>query len=366
MRCAILLLLVSTIHLPAAEPLPKILAPYFTPPTELAGRMGDYRSPLRFADRSEVKTADDWQRRRQAILKSWTDLLGPWPEPITKPKLEMLESAHEDNFTRHHVRIEIAPGRTTDDCFLLVPDGKGPFPAIVVVFYDAKTGIGQGKGKLRDFALQLAKRGFVALSLGSAPETYYPDKERCKLQPLSFHAYEASTCRNALANLPQVDAARIGVVGHSYGGKWAMFAGALDEKFAAVACSDPGIVFDEKRSNVNYWERWYLGFELGKERKPGLVNDANPRTGPYKTMIERGMDLHEIHALIAPRPFLVSGGSEDLAERWIALNHTIAVNKLLGFESRVGMTIRKSHDPTEESNEVLYAFFEHFLRSRAR
>ena len=38
--------------------------------------------------------------------------------------------------------------------------------------------------------------------------------------------------------------------------------------YAAVAVSDPGIVFDEKRSNVNYWEPWYLGFDPQQTRKP--------------------------------------------------------------------------------------------------
>jgi hypothetical protein len=65
---------------------------------------------------------------------------------------------------------------------------------------------------------------------------------------------------------------------------------------------------------------------------------------------------------MAPRPFLVSGGSEDPPERWAALNHSVAVNKLLGFENRVGMTNRPHHDPTPESNEVIYSFFEHFLK----
>jgi hypothetical protein len=344
-----------------ADPLPKSLAPYFTPPPEFAGQFGDYRSPLRFADGTEVKTADDWKRRRDEIRKTWTDLMGPWPDPIEKPKLEILNSEHDDNFTRHHVKIEVAPAKVTDDAYLLVPDGKGPFPAVLVVFYDSLTGIGK-KGKMRDFALQLAKRGFVTLSLGSAPETYYPTRESCKLQPLSYHAYEASNCRRALANLPEVDGKRIGVTGHSYGGKWAMFTSCLDDQFACAAWSDPGIVFDEKRSNVNYWEPWYLGFDGKPNRKPGIPTEANPRTGPYKRMMERGMDLHELHALMAPRPFLVSGGSEDLPERWKALNHSIAVNKLLGYENRVGMTNRKTHDPTVDSNERLYEFFEHFLK----
>ena len=47
-------------------------------------------------------------------------------------------------------------------------------------------------------------------------------------------------------------------------------------------------------------------------------------------MMETGRNLQELHALMAPRPFLVSGGSEDRSVRWKTLNHAIAVNNLLG------------------------------------
>jgi len=127
--------------------------------------------------------------------------------------------------------------------------------------------------------------------------------------------------------------------------------------------SDPGIVFDETRPNVNYWEPWYLGFDPNERRpKPGLPTAENPRTGAYRKLVEGGRDLHELHALIARRPFLVSGGSEDQPSRWLALNHLVAVNRLLGYTNRVGMTNREKHPPTEESNASLYAFFEHFLQ----
>jgi hypothetical protein len=340
----------------------KRLAPFFRPPAEFAGDLGGYRSPLLFADGTPVRNAADWQKRRQELLDTWHGFMGRWPALIEKPRVEYLEKERRDNFTQHHLRLEIAPDRTTEDAYLLVPDETGPFPAVLVVYYEAKTGIGRGKAELRDFAYQLAKRGFVTLSLGSPPTTFYPDKEKCRLQPLSFHAYVAANCCNALSNLPQVDPKRIGVVGHSYGGKWAMFASCLYDRFACAAWSDGGIVFDEKRSNVNYWEPWYLGHEPGRERKPGIPTASNPRTGPYKRMVETGHDLHELHALMAPRPFLVSGGSEDFPARWKALNHAIAVNRLLGYEDRVAMTNRQGHSPTEESNEQLYLFFELMLK----
>jgi hypothetical protein len=91
----------------------------------------------------------------------------------------------------------------------------------------------------------------------------------------------------------------------------------------------------------------------------GSVEDAK---GLYPELLKKGHDLHELHALMAPRPFLVSGGSEDTPERWKALNHTIAANRLLGHENRVAMHNRKDHSPNPESNEVIYMFLEYFLK----
>ncbi|HLW68308.1 MAG TPA: prolyl oligopeptidase family serine peptidase, partial [Gemmataceae bacterium] len=314
-------------------------------------------------DGTAVKSAADWPRRRKEILDTWTDLMGPWPKVIEKPKVEILAKTRRENFTQYKVRLETAPEQTGEG-WLLVPDGAGPFPAAVVVFYEPESSIGMNpKHPTVDFGLQLTRRGFVTLSIGTpGGNAWKPELGKAVCQPLSYHAYVAANCWQALANRPDVDAKRIGVVGHSYGGKWAMFAGALWDKFACVAVSDPGIVFDEKRANVNYWEPWYLGLDPEQKRpKAGIPSESNPRTGPYKKMIESGRDLHELHALIAPRPFLVSGGSEDQPERWIALNHALAVNKLLGYSNRVAMTNRPGHTPTAESNAVIYGFFEHFL-----
>jgi hypothetical protein len=288
--------------------------------------------------------------------------MGTWPPLIDKPKIEYLQTVHRENFTQNKVRVEIAPGQT-DAGYLLIPEGAGPFPAIVVPFYEPETSTGQNKKPLVDFGYQLARRGFVTLSIGSpGGDARKPDGNGKKLQPLSFLGYVGANCYNALAALPNVDPKRIGIVGHSYGGKWAMFASCFYDKFAAAAWSDPGIVWDEKRANINYWERWYLGLDPEVYRKEGLVTDKNPRTGAYKTLVETGHDLQEVHALMAPRPFLVSGGAEDSPARWVVLNHAIAVNKLLGYDNRVAMTNRPAHQPTVESNEAIYLFFEHFLK----
>ena len=368
----------------------QLLAPFFHPPAQYADQFGSYRSPLKFEDGTWVKTAADWARRRQEIRKQWHDLMGPWP-PLPRgaegripassqagvrsaawtsrqDACSTLGGGRQDACSTGAREFRAPPGSPgnrpgqTGEGWLLVPEGEGHFPAVLVLYYEPETSVGLGRAP-PDFGLQLARRGFVTLSIGTpGGNAWKPELGSAQCQPLSYHAYVAANCWRALANLPQVDSARIGVVGHSYGGKWAMFAGALWERFAAVAVSDPGVVFDETRPNVNYWEPWYLGLDADeKPRKAGLPTADNPRTGAYKRMVETGRDLHELHALIAPRPFLVSGGSEDPPARWLALNHLLAVNQLLGRTNRVVFTSRAAHTPTAESNEQICAFFEHFL-----
>jgi hypothetical protein len=65
---------------------------------------------------------------------------------------------------------------------------------------------------------------------------------------------------------------------------------------------------------------------------------------------------------MAPRPVLVSGGTEDPPRNWQALNHLIAVNEVLGVNDRVAMTSRKSHIPTPEALEIELAFLEYWLK----
>ena len=344
----------------------KLSDAYFQPPAELAGQFGKYASPLKFYDGAPVTNAYHWSVRRREIRARWDELLGTWPPLVERPTLEILKSEPRETFTQHRVRVQVAEKQFLEG-YLLVPPGQGPFPAIVVPYYEPETSIGLNK-ELRDFALQLTRRGFVSLSIGSpGGSATRPDRDGAGCQPLWYYGYIAANCYNALAMRSDVDPRRIGIVGHSYGGKWSMFGSCLYDKFACGVWSDGGIVFDETRGGVNYWEPWYLGFDPNRPRPiRGLVPAENPRTGPYAKLIEQGRDLHELHALMAPRLFLVSGGAEDRVTRWIPLNHTMAVNELLGVHHRVAMTNRPSHSPTPESNAQIYAFFERTLKSPPR
>ncbi|MEO8764609.1 MAG: sialidase [Ginsengibacter sp.] len=343
------------------------LKPYFNPPANYEGAFGKYRSPLQFYDGSMAKTRSDWNKRRKEILNRWQEVMGLWPALVTNAAVEIVDSSYRENFIQYHIRFSWRPGEKTEG-YLLVPGGKGKKPAVITVFYEPETAIGLKKPYV-DFALQLVRRGFIALSIGTGATAtskpwsqYYPDADKAIVQPLSMLAYLAANAWNMLSRWPGVDSGRIGIVGHSYGSKWAMFASCLYEKFACAAWSDGGIVFDESRPNVNYWDPWYLGYYPPPWGEQGIVARKAAGKGLYWNLVKDGYDLQELHSLMAPRPFLVSGGSEDSPERWIPLNHTVRVNKLLGFENRVGMTNRPDHTPTPESNEILCSFFEYFLK----
>jgi dienelactone hydrolase len=355
--------------------LPAKLAAHARPPAEFQNDLGTYRSPLLFDDGSEVKTAEDWRRRRAEIRAAWIRRLGTELKPIAKPQVKYLQTERRENFTEHHVHVEVGPEGRMADGYLLVPDGTGPFPAVFVPFYEPLTSIGRGKPEsvgTYDFGIRLTRLGFVTLSIGTPGSIEHPGEDtrallvragdELKIQPLGYLAHVAVNCNTALGQMKNVDPTRIGMVGHSYGGKWTLFGSCLDERFAAACWCDPGIVFDETNRNINYWEPWYLGWAEGPKRKPGVPTAENGRTGLYKTLYERdSREMLELESLAAPRPILISGGSEDRPHHWRAVNHLIAVNRVLGRENRVLMTNRPGHTPTPEAVEVIDAFFVHHL-----
>ena len=73
--------------------------------------------------------------------------------------------------------------------------------------------------------------------------------------------------------------------------------------------------------------------------------------------------MTELHALIAPRPFLVAGGSEDTVERWRPLNRVVELNHVLGYTNRVAMTNRSGHIVDVETNQRISDFFDYFLNT---
>lgn len=195
------------------------LEPYFQPPAEHADRYGNYRSPVVFDDGSRADSSEAWRRRREEILQKWRRRLGAWPALVERPEVKRLESQDREGYVQHHVHVQISPDGKVADGYLLVPSGAGPFPAVLVPYYEPMTSIGErveGRGS-HDYGLQLVKRGFVTLSIGTpgSVEKGKTDTRQLlteagieqRLQPLTILAYVAANCHTALAQMPRVDPA---------------------------------------------------------------------------------------------------------------------------------------------------------------
>src|SRR5262249_24021149 len=149
---------------------------------------------------ARVRSAAEWPRRRAEILHDWEALMGLWPPLLRPPELTVLHESRRENFAQKRVRLDIAPDQTGEG-WLLVPDGGKPMPAVLVVFYEPETSVGLNpKQPFCDYGLQLARRGFVTLSIGTpGGDARKPEIGAAVCQPLSFHAYVAANAWQALA-----------------------------------------------------------------------------------------------------------------------------------------------------------------------
>src|SRR5437899_1882352 len=134
-----LLAVCSTLQAASTEGLrqpPPELAESFIPPEKYRSDLGEFRSPLLFADGPHVQNRAEWERRRKEILSTWHKLMGPWPPLVDKPRVELVNVTRRENIGQQHLRIEIGLGGEMVEALLLLPDGASPSgrrPAVLVL-----------------------------------------------------------------------------------------------------------------------------------------------------------------------------------------------------------------------------------------
>lgn len=183
---------------------------------------------------------------------------------------------------------------------------KGKLPA-VVVFHPTTPFQARGVAGLEPEypeekwqGVQLVQRGYVVWCPRNYINTEGADWAGNAKRVLAAHTnwtgmtrmvWDAIRAVDFLESLPNVDRKRIGCLGHSLGGKQALYAAAFDERIKAAVSSEGGIGL--KFSN---WDApWYLGPKI--------------HTSDFK------LENHQLLALLAPRAFLLLAGDSADGER---------------------------------------------------
>lgn len=180
------------------------------------------------------------------------------------------------------------------DIYLGIPEGKGPFPGIVVMFHRA--GI---DAFTKDRVDRLAAAGYVA----AAPNLYHrrpaDEDEVAKMAALkdSEILADVQATVNRLSDLDAVDGGRLAILGHCMGGRTAFLGAAANPSFRAAVIHYCG----------NMFKPWGEGVPTPFERLSGLKgpvigffgnDDKNPSPDDV-TKIDRELTRlgirHEFH-----------------------------------------------------------------------
>jgi len=333
-----------------------------TPPPEYADKRLESAPPLLKTAKGEpVSTRQTWQRNRGGLLRKWRGFLGEPPFPPPKPEARIEREEEQTDYSGTLLKLRVEPNRW-ERAYLMKPKGRGngPFPAMVVFYYDVDTPVGRDLGgysftpeENRHIAQHLVQRGYAVLTMRNyivswsnkpkSRDRWMESARRLRRRypnwtGMGKMTWDASRCVDYLETLPWVDRERIGCIGHSLGGKITLYAMAFDRRFRAGISSEPGIGI----SFSNWQDPWYLG-----------------------PIDQTRFGHHQLLALVAPRPFLLIGGdASDGDESWLYINTAMEVYRLYVRERHLGyINHRQGHGPPMDVLRLAYDWLDEVMRN---
>ncbi len=290
--------------------------------------------------------------------KTLLSLIG---KPPVKPvlSLELIEEVDCGAYVRRKVSYLVEAGERITAYLCLPAVGSGPFPA-VFCFHQHGGNRLLGKSEVvgltgspdQAYASELAERGYVTL----APDAICFEGRANSVDPVYFHLhqlhtrlvkgktllgkvlFDMSVGLDLLTSLPEVDRSRIGFIGHSYGGRMALFAPVYDRRIKTAVCNCGSTNFKDM-----------LRHDMGIQFDfvvPGFL--------------EHG-DLEDVVRLIEPASLLILGTDDD---KWsLGIEAMVAYARPAFHRGTLAYQIFPGqHQFTPPMREQAYAFLDDRLK----
>ncbi|MGX5818639.1 alpha/beta hydrolase family protein [Chitinophaga lutea] len=300
-----------------------------------------------------VRTVRDWERvRRPEILKSFEqNVYGAMPATFDKIAFTTVNEdaqAMGGKATLKEVRIDVTNNGHTVPIrlVLFLPKAARPVPAFLLInnrpekntdptraekseFWPAEMVIDSGYAIAAFQVGDLAPDNKDRYAEGILQQLYPPMlKDSAGMKAIGAWAWGAMRVMDYFSQEPAIDARRVGVVGHSRGGKTSLWAAAQDKRFALCFSNCSGNSgaalsrrqFGERIARINkVFPHWFCdNYKLFNDRENDLP-----------------VDQHLLIALSAPRPVYVTNATKDLwadpTGTFLALKNAGKVYTLMGL-----------------------------------
>lgn len=296
-------------------------------PTYADSLIKDLTYPMAWGN-SPITDFNQWRTAaRQKVLDC---MLTPPPPPANGYDMQVLCEEQREGYKAMKIEIRLSRYYTVP-AYLLVPDGKGPFPAVNAL-HDHGAHLFIGKEKMiRPLACEdslvrkdaqewadnlyegqfvgdyLARHGFVVFSAdapmwGERGQKEGPRRDRYDMiagnmmmygiDLSAYMTYDDISGTEFLASLPQVDASRIGCMGCSMGAYRAWMLAALSDRIKAASAICWMVTTDEQ-----------LSFKYSRTENGGF---ANCYPG-----LRRWLDYPHVASMACPKAMLFINGSQD-------------------------------------------------------
>ena len=319
-----------------------------------------------------VKTVADWQKRRADILAAMQEIMGPLPGKAKRCPLDVKVEEETDcgSYVRRLITYASEPGGRVP-AYLLIPKSalrnpQSKIPAVLCLHPTSadlghKVVVGLGGKPHRQYAEELAERGFVTLA-PSYPlmANYQPDLKALGWQSGTMKAiWDNIRGLDLLESLPFVKRGGFGVIGHSLGGHNSVYTAVFDPRIKVIVSScgldsycdyiggDPKVWQPEK----GWCQTRYM---------PKLANYAG-------RLAEIPFDFHEMIGALAPRVCFINAPLKDSNFKWQSVDRVVAaatqVYKLYGKPANLIVEHPDSdHDFPDAMREKAYRLFEEHLK----